>query len=216
MVRTEATADDSLAAIRARSKFGMAIAAMIRMIATTISNSISEKPFCFRISFSLFSDLKFLVFTDRLANIFALCWPESGLRVRVTKESGCPPADGSFLWRIMPFLIMLSRLGLLQFPQFRVRFCRRLTNCVRLRPGEQFSTNWPCLAIASRKLMKAGNLACGRLPLALLFLRLLGGELMKTTFLAAVLCATSLAAPAPPQNAFSPNQIKFGPVPPVL
>jgi hypothetical protein len=29
------------------------------MIATTISNSISEKPFCFRISFSLFSDLKF-------------------------------------------------------------------------------------------------------------------------------------------------------------
>src|SRR6266478_3100928 len=59
MVRTEATADDSLAAIRARSKFGMAIAAMIRMIATTISNSISEKPFCFRISFSLFSDLKF-------------------------------------------------------------------------------------------------------------------------------------------------------------
>jgi hypothetical protein len=28
----------------------MAIAAMIRIIATTISNSISEKPFCFRIS----------------------------------------------------------------------------------------------------------------------------------------------------------------------
>src|ERR1700685_3863109 len=41
----EATADDSLAAIRARSKFGIAIAAMIRMMATTISNSISEKPF---------------------------------------------------------------------------------------------------------------------------------------------------------------------------
>src|SRR6266849_10325856 len=86
MVRTEATADDSLAAIRARSKFGMAIAAMIRMIATTISNSISEKPFCFRISFSLFSDLKFLVFTDRLANIFALCWPEPGL----PKSLGAP------------------------------------------------------------------------------------------------------------------------------
>jgi len=28
----------------------MAIAAMIRMMATTISSSISEKPFCFRIS----------------------------------------------------------------------------------------------------------------------------------------------------------------------
>jgi hypothetical protein len=57
----------------------MAIAAMIKMIATTISNSISEKPFCFRISFSLFSDLKFLVITDPLANLFALCWPEPWL-----------------------------------------------------------------------------------------------------------------------------------------
>ena len=57
MVRSELTADASLAAMRARSKFGMAIAAMIKMIATTISNSISEKPFCFRISFCpLFSD----------------------------------------------------------------------------------------------------------------------------------------------------------------
>src|ERR1700747_354181 len=43
-------AADSLAAIRARSRLGMAIAAMIRMIATTMSNSISEKPCCFRIS----------------------------------------------------------------------------------------------------------------------------------------------------------------------
>src|SRR5260370_13754370 len=45
-VRSEATADASLAAILERSKFGIAIAAMIRMIATTINNSISEKPFC--------------------------------------------------------------------------------------------------------------------------------------------------------------------------
>src|SRR5580704_3434605 len=44
-VRSEATADASLAAIFERSKFGIAIAAMIRMIATTISNSINEKPF---------------------------------------------------------------------------------------------------------------------------------------------------------------------------
>src|SRR6266478_5656747 len=49
MVRIDATADDSFAAIRARNRFGIAIAAMIRMMATTISNSISEKPFCFRI-----------------------------------------------------------------------------------------------------------------------------------------------------------------------
>src|ERR1700675_3391670 len=48
MVRIELTEEDSLAAIRARSKFGIAIAAMIKMMATTISNSISEKPFCLR------------------------------------------------------------------------------------------------------------------------------------------------------------------------
>src|SRR5438270_5024165 len=54
--RTEAAAEDSLAAILARSRFGMAIAAMIKMIATTISSSINEKPFCLRILvLSLFS-----------------------------------------------------------------------------------------------------------------------------------------------------------------
>jgi hypothetical protein len=46
MVRSELTADASLAAIRARSKFGIAIAAIIKMIATTIKSSMSEKPFC--------------------------------------------------------------------------------------------------------------------------------------------------------------------------
>jgi hypothetical protein len=45
IVRAEPTAEASLAAMRARSKFGMAIAAMIKMIATTINSSISEKPF---------------------------------------------------------------------------------------------------------------------------------------------------------------------------
>jgi hypothetical protein len=45
-VRSEATADASLAAILERIKFGIAIAAMIKMIATTMSNSINEKPFC--------------------------------------------------------------------------------------------------------------------------------------------------------------------------
>src|SRR5580700_5201584 len=48
-MRTEAAAEESLAAMRARMRFGIAIAAMMRMMATTISNSISEKPFCFRI-----------------------------------------------------------------------------------------------------------------------------------------------------------------------
>src|SRR5580704_1634442 len=39
--------------MRARSRFGIAMAAMIKMIATTISNSISEKPFCFLFMSSL-------------------------------------------------------------------------------------------------------------------------------------------------------------------
>jgi len=46
MVRSEPTAEASFAAIRDRRRFGIAMAAMIRMIATTISNSIREKPFC--------------------------------------------------------------------------------------------------------------------------------------------------------------------------
>jgi hypothetical protein len=44
IVLIEPTADASFAAIRDRSKLGIAIAAMIKMIATTISNSIKEKP----------------------------------------------------------------------------------------------------------------------------------------------------------------------------
>jgi hypothetical protein len=45
-VRSDAAADDWFAAILARMRFGIAMAAMIKMIATTISNSINEKPFC--------------------------------------------------------------------------------------------------------------------------------------------------------------------------
>ena len=46
MVRTELAADDSLAEMRARNKFGMAMAAIIRIIATTIKSSIRENPAC--------------------------------------------------------------------------------------------------------------------------------------------------------------------------
>src|SRR5271156_776707 len=56
MVRVEAAAAESLAAMRARRRFGIAIAAMIRMMATTINNSISEKPLCFRIECSSLPD----------------------------------------------------------------------------------------------------------------------------------------------------------------
>ena len=44
MRRTELAAEDSLAAIFARIRFGIAIAAMIRIMATTIRSSISENP----------------------------------------------------------------------------------------------------------------------------------------------------------------------------
>jgi len=44
-VRTSPCVADSLAETRARSKLGIAIAAMIPMIATTISSSMRVKPF---------------------------------------------------------------------------------------------------------------------------------------------------------------------------
>src|SRR6185312_11359417 len=44
IVRTEETAEDSFAAMRARIRLGIAMAAIISIIATTISNSISENP----------------------------------------------------------------------------------------------------------------------------------------------------------------------------
>src|SRR3954468_7630127 len=50
--RTLAAAEDSFAEILALIRLGMAIAAMTKMIATTINNSISEKPFWRRISSS--------------------------------------------------------------------------------------------------------------------------------------------------------------------
>jgi hypothetical protein len=46
MLRSELTPEASFAAILERMKFGIAIAAMIKIIATTINNSIREKPFC--------------------------------------------------------------------------------------------------------------------------------------------------------------------------
>ncbi len=46
--RSEPMAEASLPEIRARSRPGTAIAAMMPMIATTISSSMSVKPFAFR------------------------------------------------------------------------------------------------------------------------------------------------------------------------
>jgi hypothetical protein len=47
IVRTLEAAEDSFADIRELMKFGIAMAAMIKMIATTIRSSINENPLCF-------------------------------------------------------------------------------------------------------------------------------------------------------------------------
>src|SRR5579862_4048912 len=49
MALRDPTAEASFAAIRARNRLGIAMAAMIRIIATTISNSMSENPLFERI-----------------------------------------------------------------------------------------------------------------------------------------------------------------------
>ena len=54
MARIDPMADASLPDMRARSRPGTAIAAMMPMIATTISSSISVKPFWF-VLITLFS-----------------------------------------------------------------------------------------------------------------------------------------------------------------
>ena len=53
MACIEPAAEESFAAIRARIRFGIAMAAITNMIATTINNSMSEKPFCFCMSLVL-------------------------------------------------------------------------------------------------------------------------------------------------------------------
>ena len=73
MVRMVLAAAESFAATRERSKFGMAMAAMIRMMATTISSSINEKPFCLRIcenlsSSGIISLVNLLVFSGKLSS----------------------------------------------------------------------------------------------------------------------------------------------------
>src|ERR1041385_7991021 len=49
MVRSVLIAAESLADIFDRSRLGIAMAAIMRMMATTMSSSISENPFCLRI-----------------------------------------------------------------------------------------------------------------------------------------------------------------------
>src|SRR3954469_9208756 len=53
--RSEPMAEASLPEMRARRRPGTAIAAMMPLIATTISNSMRVKPFCFRLIIALSS-----------------------------------------------------------------------------------------------------------------------------------------------------------------
>src|SRR4029077_3929710 len=71
-VRSEPTAEAWLAAIFDRNRLGMAMAAIIRIIATTIKSSINEKPFClFRICAPIFS--KGAVLSSRLDLCLITC-----------------------------------------------------------------------------------------------------------------------------------------------
>src|ERR1041385_972228 len=91
MVRIEPTADGSFAAIRERSRLGIAIAAMIRMIATTISSSISEKPFCLRISGPLscfLLEIEFLVVVAKSYNGWARACPASSRELHYLSHLG--------------------------------------------------------------------------------------------------------------------------------
>src|ERR1700722_7887722 len=78
MACKESTAEASLAVAFDLIRLGMAIAAIIRMIATTISNSISEKPFSVVFMFSAAR----LKLADSFAASFTLnakrrCWRQA-------------------------------------------------------------------------------------------------------------------------------------------
>src|ERR1700726_1029389 len=96
MVRIELAADDSFAAVRSRSRFGIAIAAMIRIIATTISNSISEKPFCFPMFLFPLSKYISEIFIRQRRRVSGLDLLEgTQLEIRITSEisttAACAP-----------------------------------------------------------------------------------------------------------------------------
>jgi hypothetical protein len=98
------------------------------MIATTISNSMSEKPFCFRISFYP-SPSKF-VFNEPLPTIRTL-----RTRMGVTKEVRNHGTSDSFFWvRVFHQNVVLAEQP--PIPHSCVTFCRRVTNFVRLQPGD--------------------------------------------------------------------------------
>src|ERR1700719_1990267 len=110
MACMEPAAEESLAAMRARSKFGIAMAAMTRIIATTINNSINEKPFCFAMSCipSVAVGLDKACRLERHTKAVALHSPCPSIHVRRIKSvEPCPFDQGPFPatippWRFLP------------------------------------------------------------------------------------------------------------------
>src|SRR6266480_174809 len=105
MIRIDACADPSLAARREASRLGIAIEAMIPIIVTTISSSMSEKPRL--VSCSIFAPFSKI----RSAILFPLCpWGLlSGRAVRVVsakrgQEKSTLPSEESD-WQLIVSLV---------------------------------------------------------------------------------------------------------------
>jgi len=93
-------AAESLADILERSRFGIAMAAMIRMIATTISSSINEKPFCLRILCKNSLPLGILSFVVR----FVIVIDKSAANLRF-EYAGCEPQCPAYFTYLFKLLI---------------------------------------------------------------------------------------------------------------
>jgi hypothetical protein len=78
--------------MRERSKFGIAIAAMIKIIATTINNSISEKPFSFL--------------------IILLSWEQCSVKSMLVRPGGVQPTILQGFCQIGSHRLLMEHIGL--------------------------------------------------------------------------------------------------------
>ncbi len=90
MVRTVSPAAASLAAIRACKRLGMAMAAIIRMMATTMRSSIREKPRCVARAALCFAEISWLLMSVSLSSLLALACAE--LVKKAGRKLGLLPA----------------------------------------------------------------------------------------------------------------------------
>src|SRR5262245_26597404 len=95
MARMEPIADDSLPDMRARSNPGTAMAAMMPMIATTISSSMSVKPFWLRTFMTVSSVNSMAAWTVGLVG------PQSSPAADARHLATAVPAQqNTFSWRL--------------------------------------------------------------------------------------------------------------------